>query len=165
MQPLFSVVFEFDYDIEYMERAEVNAANLLKKIENQDERIKRPDVVAVWTNYTHRIQDNKWITAHKNVAFVQNDLGWRPKGSDLVIKKRGKVRHYTKMLKHTLKVVKDGCVGLVDFEMKNLFGFVDDLGDLDFCGFCDGSNIDSVKWFKMDDGCVVALVAVNTESG
>jgi hypothetical protein len=165
MQSLFSVVFEFDYDIESTERAEINAANLLKKIENQNERIKKPDVVAICTNYTHRIQDNKWITTHKNVAFVQNDLSWRPNGSDLIIKKRGKVRHNTKMLEHTSKVAKEGCIGLVDFEIKNLFEFVDDLGDLQFCGCCDGSNIDSVEWFKMDDGCVVALVSVNTESG
>lgn len=165
MQTLLSVVFEFNYDVEYNERAELNAKTLLKQIENQDERIKKPDVVAICTNYTHRIQENKWITKHKNVAFVQNDLNWRPMGSDLVIKKRGKIRHHTKMLKHATKVAKEGCVGLVDFEMKQLFNFVDDLGELQYCSFCDGSNIDSVEWYKMDDGCVVALVCVNTESG
>lgn len=168
MQELFRIQFDVHYDVDDSDmRGQLNAVKLILEIENQtDEKIWKPDVVAICTNYTDRIQLNPWINAHKNVAFVQNDIVCNPKGDDRINKKRGQdIPFHAQMLQQVRKLVKEGCVGLVDFDMKNLHKFVDALGALEYCCFCDAANMDSIDWYKTDDGFVVALVCVNTESG
>ena len=55
MQKFFQIQFDPMYDVDCIKRGELNAANLLIQLENHgDERIRKPDVVAIQTDYTNR---------------------------------------------------------------------------------------------------------------
>ena len=124
-------------------------------------RFKKPTVVAFYTRYTDRLLDNEELAAYPGAAFAQNDLIWEPEGTDWVID-----AGYQKALDLTRGVHKDGCVGLVDFDMANMFDFVDFLGDIQYCGFCCRACVYLVEWFTSDENDeVLAVVSIDTESG
>jgi hypothetical protein len=129
-----------------------------------------PAVVAFHTHYTHRIIRNDQqviVQQFPEVAFVQNDKGWEEAGTDWVVPTSdttlAKKRHMALMV--TRAVLPDGCVGVINFNMRDALDFVDRLNELDYCGFCHPGCVDYIRWYKSSSGHTLAVVSVDTESG
>lgn len=129
--------------------------------------IENVDILAIDTGHTEYLpellSEMQLSKRLSNIAFIQMESFT---GGDSVIygkttKVKTKNRNACRVLskKHPFN-----CIAFLDFNMKQTFSYVFELGALGFCGYCYPENVTSISWYTVD-GFIIAYVDVDTESG